>query len=82
LSISGQGAYDPHALGSPSNAPCPVLEDDHLALESVRMLQNAVNEPAHEIRVGRTPTLPLAVHLDEHDIIGRDLPFRPSPRMR
>jgi hypothetical protein len=53
-----------------------ILENDRFAPETVRVAQDALNEPPYEVAVRASPILPLGVNLDENYIFGIDQPIR------
>jgi hypothetical protein len=58
-----------------------IFEDDDFAIEAIRMFEDAVNEAANEVGVRCAAAFPLAVDLDEDDVVGVDDPGRASPGM-
>ena len=49
-----------------------VLDDDDLAHKSVGVIQDALDETADNIAVGRPPVFPLGIDLDQDDIVRSD----------
>jgi hypothetical protein len=63
------------------SAALTVFKDNHFTVEAVGVLQNLMDQAPHHIRVGGSPALPLAIYLDQDDIVLLDQAIGPGPRV-
>jgi hypothetical protein len=77
------GTIRPPCIGIPAKASLSlaIFEDYHLPFESCRMLKNSIDQPPQEIRICRSAAFPLAIDLDENDVIAVNDPLMSSPGM-
>ena len=82
VGVNGVVRVAPPSQGIAVKAPLalPILEDDHFACKTIGMVQNSPNQPPDEVAVGTATILPLGIHLDQNDIVGRDHSRRTAER--
>ena len=62
-------ALSPHHIAVHTPTPLSVVHQHDLSLESLRMVENPLDQSPYHIRVGASPILPLSVDLEQDHIV-------------